>query len=254
MVLAAGFSAITVPVPAMAGDFLNHQLRYPRVRAAHKHRQAAVRAEFRAAGAAWPPRGVFLRAFKAEDTLELWAAPKKSPGPYVHVRRFPICARSGELGPKRQQGDGQVPEGFYFVDRFNPSSRFHLSLGLNYPNAVDKKRASDARVRPGGDIFIHGSCVTIGCLPLTDGPMEDLYLALVYARDHGQTRIPVHVFPCRLNTEACRAKLRSEAESTPALADFWNALRPGYEAFQRTKRPPRIRAQSRGVYRLLRER
>ena len=72
--------------------------------------------------------------------------------------------QSGTMGPKRLQGDYQVPEGFYYINEFNPNSNYHLHLGLNYPNASDKI-LSDS-LRPGGDIYIHGSCVSIGCIPL----------------------------------------------------------------------------------------
>ncbi|MFN3199609.1 MAG: murein L,D-transpeptidase family protein [Bradymonadia bacterium] len=231
------------PQPAEAGEYLKKQLRYPRVRAAEKRYVDDVKADFRKAGAQWPPAGVFLRAFKGEGLIELWAAPRRGRS-WVKVRDFEICMASGVLGPKVQSGDMQVPEGFYHVDRFNPASRFHLSLGLNYPNAVDRTRSG--RRPPGGDIFIHGDCVTIGCMPLEDGPMSYLYVAAVHSRDAGQRRLPVHVFPCRMDQPLCKG-LRSMAESEDdSLRAFWDTLEVGYAAFEASKVPPVVRATARG--------
>ena len=86
-------------------------------------------------------------------------------------------------GHKQIEGDGKTPEGAYFIDRKNPNSSFHLSLGISYPNAADRARARALGRRPGGDIFIHGtpSAVrrepdwTAGCLAVTNREMEDIY-------------------------------------------------------------------------------
>lgn len=211
----------------------------PRLRQAREDRAAEVRALFRGAGVAYPPAELFLRVIKDEDVLELWAAGRRGQ-PMRQLHRFAICARSGGPGPKRKQGDGQVPEGFYVIDRFNPWSQFHLSLGIDYPNASDRLRASGD---PGGDIFIHGGCATIGCVPLEDGPMELLF---VIATDTVARRIPVHVFPSRLT----QAKLASLGEEAPHRA-FWSELLPGYRAFEETRRPPKVSVDPKsGAYRV----
>jgi murein L,D-transpeptidase YafK len=75
------------------------------------------------------PFDLFLRVFKHEDVIEVWVKPQTA-SKYVHLQDFPVCQKSGDLGPKRQQGDLQVPEGVYFVDRFNPNSSYHLSALL----------------------------------------------------------------------------------------------------------------------------
>ena len=86
--------------------------------------------------------------------------------------------QSGTTGPKRLQGDFQVPEGFYHINEFNPNSNYHLSMGLNYPNSSD--RILSDSLRPGGEIYIHGSCVSVGCIPLNDDEIEELYLIASY--------------------------------------------------------------------------
>lgn len=231
------------------GAFARRQLQLPRVKAAAAGRLSAVEASFRAAGAAWPPRGVFIRGFKTEGQVELWAATAEQGAAWALVRSFPVCARSGELGPKRRMGDLQVPEGFYTVSVFNPRSAFHLSLGVSYPNAAD--RFHSRGIAPGNAIMVHGNCVTIGCLPLQDGPIEDLYLAAMMARDGGQQTIPIHLFPCRLDEAGCQDRLRAAATERPDLAAFWAGLRPGYDAFAATGTPPVVRANHDGTYTLV---
>lgn len=242
LVTASLVGALLASPPAVAGDFYDKQLRYDRVRAAFADHEGAVRDAFRAARAAWPPRGLYLRAFKREGELEVWAAPTRGER-LVLVRTIPVCARSGGLGPKTRSGDGQVPEGFYAIDRFNPRSAYHLSLGLDYPNALDRARAAAADAPPGGDIFIHGDCVTIGCLPLEDGPISWLYVAAVRARDAGQRRISVVVSPCRFGDAACDAVLVTDDDATRAL---WEALRRGDALFAERGVAPRVSVTKRG--------
>ncbi|PIE19985.1 MAG: hypothetical protein CSA66_01880 [Proteobacteria bacterium] len=229
---------------AAAGDFLTRQRAHSRVDRAWRARAGEVERAFRDAGAAWPPKGLFFRAFKLEGQLEVWAREAKG-ARRVRVAQIPICAASGVLGPKVQQGDLQVPEGFYRIDRFNPWSSYHLSLGVSYPNAFDKARARPGGASPGGDIFIHGECVTIGCLPLENGPIEWLYVAAVAATDAGQRRIPVHLFPCRFGDERCEAA-RAERGGDEAIVALWAILERGYRAFEATGQPPRITTRASG--------
>jgi hypothetical protein len=144
-----------------------------RVAAARRARQEALAQSLSAAGVAWPPEELYVRAFKLEREVEVWAGARGKP--LVRVKVYPVCAASGELGPKRQEGDLQVPEGFYLLDSFNPLSSFHLSMRVSYPNDSDRK-LSDPR-RPGGNIAIHGNCVSMGCIAIEDGPIEELALA-----------------------------------------------------------------------------
>ncbi len=88
------------------------------------------------------------------------------------------------LGHKEIEGDGKTPEGIYLIDRRNPNSRFHLSLGISYPNARDMERAKAMGKSPGGDIFIHGQKNpfkrdkgdwTWGCIAVKNKEIEDIY-------------------------------------------------------------------------------
>lgn len=88
-------------------------------------------------------------------------------------------------GHKQIEGDGKTPEGPYVIDRRNPNSEFHLSLGISYPNADDVAHARALGKSPGGDIFIHGERNplkrnrsgdwTWGCIAVTNREMEDIY-------------------------------------------------------------------------------
>ncbi|MBW2456267.1 MAG: L,D-transpeptidase family protein [Deltaproteobacteria bacterium] len=203
----------------------------------------SIRQLFAAAGLRYPAHQLLIRIFKADDQVELWVQPAADRS-FVQLKTYPICARSGTLGPKRVAGDRQVPEGFYRIDRFNPASRFHLSLGLDYPNASDKVLSDPDR--PGGDIFIHGSCVTIGCVPLTDRLIKELYIIALDAHEAGKA-VPVHVFPRRMGG-ASWTKLEEIAGADATLQSFWENLREGYRHFETHKRLPTIGVDSRGRY------
>jgi murein L,D-transpeptidase YafK len=216
-----------------------------RIRDARRNSEQRIRDRFRAANLPYPPREIFLRAFKHEGALELWA--RENPGPFQLVQTWPIVAASGGPGPKRREGDRQVPEGFYLIDRFNPESLYHLSLGLNYPNASDRVRSDPQR--PGGDIFIHGRNVTIGCLPLGDPAIEELFLLALDTHRRGQREIPVHIFPGRLDS----AEWASFAANFPANAPFWDELRAVHDHFARTRELPGIIVDASGRYRIASE-
>ena len=119
------------------------------------------------------PKKLTLIGMKHEKLLEVWA---ELHGKWVHLTTYPFTAFSGRLGPKYKEGDKQIPEGIYKISYLNPNSKFHLSMRINYPNAFDKKMAKkEKRTNLGGDIMIHGSNVTIGCIPIGDEKIEELY-------------------------------------------------------------------------------
>lgn len=171
---------------------------------------------------------VFVRIFKHESELELWV---RSGDRYALFRTWPICTWSGELGPKLRQGDGQSPEGFYSVGRsqLNPASRFHLSFNLGYPNAYDR-----AHGRTGDFLMVHGNCVSIGCYAMGDAQIEQIYTLVAAALENGQARIDVHVFPFRFDRPP-QADWHAQR-----WGEFWADLEHGFDAFERTRVPPRI--------------
>lgn len=216
-----------------------------RVAAARTRVDTEVKRLARAANLPYPIPRLFFRAFKEERTLEIWGSNGRDP--YRRVVAYRVAGQSGVLGPKRKEGDKQVPEGFYTVDRLNPRSRFLLSIGINYPNASDRLRSD--RARPGGDIFIHGDDVSIGCLAMTDPVIEVIYVMTHDTWHAGGRRIPVHIFPNRM-TDANWARLQRDYRSRPDLIAFWRELRPGFLAFESTRRVPTVSVGRGGAYRV----
>ena len=212
-----------------------------RVKGAYERAEKRVRKMVEVAGVTFPPKRIYLRAFKHERKLEVWGSNSVSE-PFKLIHTYQIAMMSGKLGPKRREGDLQVPEGLYRIDRFNPKSQFHLSLGIDYPNASDRKRSDPAK--PGGDIFIHGSNRSIGCLAMTDPKIEEIYLLALEAKRKGQSKIPVHVFPFR-QTAANQSR---HSAAYPEHAGFWNELKPFYDHFERTKQLPSFKVDSGGRY------
>jgi murein L,D-transpeptidase YafK len=225
-----------------AQNFKSQQTKFPRVQTAFSEKGEAVKKLFAAKHLAFPPDEIFLRVFKREGVLELWA---KHKGTYELVKEYKICAASGELGPKRKQGDNQVPEGFYYIDRFNPLSNFHLSLGLNYPNESDRLLGAPGHL--GGDIFIHGNCVSIGCMAITDDQIKEVYVIAIEAKAAGQSRIPVHIFPAKLTSQGMQS-LEKEAAQNPTLLRFWQNLKEGYDIFETDHRLPTVTVDRQGRY------
>jgi murein L,D-transpeptidase YafK len=186
---------------------------------------------------------ILLRAFKFEEDLEVWAKNKEDSA-YKLITTYKFCKNVGELGPKRKEGDTQIPEGFYKISKFNPTSTYFLSLKLNYPNASDTVFAD--KYNPGGMIFIHGGCNTVGCIPITDKWIKELYVFCVEAYNGGQEDIPIHMFPARLTDE--NFKLLNKQYSETSLPDFWRQLKKGYDLFEATNRLPRVVVSPKGEY------
>lgn len=117
------------------------------------------------------------------------------------LKTYSVIVGEAGAGSKRQEGDRKTPEGEYFVCFKNPQSRFHLSLGLSYPNIADAHRgfmegqisqeeyrliveANKLKKIPpwktalGGEIFIHGETggnATAGCVAVSNREIEDIF-------------------------------------------------------------------------------
>jgi hypothetical protein len=154
-------------------------------------------------GIPWPPARIALLAFKREKLLEVWGAPAN--GSYRRLATYWILAASGRPGPKRREGDLQVPEGFYGLPELNPNSSFHLSIKVDYPNAGDIAHSKLKRHQMGGDIYIHGNRMSIGCLALGDNAIEELF-PLVAQVPAPKRRIIIAPFDFRRSLKASYPK------------------------------------------------
>lgn len=223
--------------------FAEQQNAYQRVRQARENRAQQIDSLFRSNGIAYPPKEILLIAYKHERVLELWA--RSDTHAFSIIKRYPFTAFSGTLGPKRKEGDLQIPEGLYYIDHFNPFSAFHLSMKINYPNASD--RILGGRGRLGGEIRIHGSSVTIGCIPIGDESIEELYIICVDTRSAGQNRIPVYIFPARMHWTGMHM-LEAQAGEDTVLLSFWHDLWEAYTVFQVSHHELRFTVDDRGQY------
>jgi len=208
-------------------------------------REDSLQKEFIAKGLEWPARYVFIRSFKYDGQLEVWVK-SQAKDKYKLFKTYRVCLQSGAIGPKRMQGDFQVPEGFYYITEFNPNSNYHLAMGINYPNASDKILSDP--LRPGNGIYIHGSCVSVGCIPVTDSDIEEIYLIASSAKASGEDFIPVHIFPVRYNKRKSLEFFENYTRSNPSLEKFESQLRVAYDKFEATKELPIVLIDSKGDY------
>lgn len=222
-------------------DVQNH---YPRVRQARENCECDIDSLFQTRGINYPPEEILIVAYKKERLVNLWARPDTSET-LLFIKQYPFTAFSGTLGPKRKQGDLQIPEGFYYINHFNPFSNFHLSMKINYPNQSDSILGKNGTL--GNEIRIHGSCVTIGCIPIGDESIEELYIICVDAKSNGQQRIPFYIFPSKLDEQGW-SELTQAADNDTLLLKFWHDLRQGYDIFTATYRKLSYQVNIRGQY------
>ncbi len=205
----------------------------------------SVRKQFESKKLTWPPQSMYIRSFKYDRVLEVWVK-GEAKEPYKLFKTYKICMQSGTMGPKRMEGDYQVPEGFYHINEFNPNSNYHLALGLNYPNASDKILSNE--YHPGNAIYIHGNCVSTGCIPITDVPIEELYIIATHVKTTGQDFIPVHIFPVKFNVKKSAEYLNETLKIKPALTDFTLKLKEVFNYFEEKKQLPVILVNKKGEY------
>ena len=152
-----------------------------------------------------------ILVFKQERMVEVqapgWSAP----------RRYPMTAFSGTLGPKLREGDGQIPEGVYGLAYLNPNSSYHLSMKVSYPNAEDRAQAAkEGRTNLGGDIMIHGSNATVGCVPVGDEAIEELFY---FVQAVGLRNVVVIMAPYDMRQGRRPEREQSPLPWYPALCD-----------------------------------
>ena len=176
---------------------------------------------------------IYLRIFKKEKELEIWVERENK---FDLFKKYIICTYGyGSLGPKTKQGDGQAPEGFYYVtpNRLNPFSKFHLSFNLGYPNSYDRSHN-----RTGSALMVHGSCVSIGCYAMTDEKIEEIYALSDLALRNGQRFFRVHIFPFKMTEE--NMKKHKDSKWYP----FWQNLKGGYDFFEKEKVAPNVEVKN----------
>jgi murein L,D-transpeptidase YafK len=227
-------------------QFLTEQKNHPRVKQAIKKKESLVRERLKNHYINLDDFNLLMVAYKAEKRLDIFAK-KPHERRYIKIISYPICDISGKMGPKRKRGDLQTPEGFYHIDRFNPGSSYHLSFRVNYPNLADRRKSPYSDL--GGDIYVHGSCATIGCLPMTDELIEEIYIMAIYAMN-SQEKIPVYIFPFEMNNDNFY-KYSHLYSAKKDLIDFWKNLKLGWDLFNVNNRELKFDIDKTGDYQFL---
>ena len=172
---------------------------------------------------------VLVRAYKKESEIELWK--QNAEGRYVLLKTYPVCRWSGQLGPKKKEGDRQVPEGFYTVTagQMNPNSAYWLSFNVGYPNPMER-----AMGRSGGDLMVHGTCSSRGCFAMTNDQIEEIYAVMREAFNGGQKSVQFQSYPFRMTAENL-ARFRHDPNMS-----YWKNLKEGSDHFEVTQQEPRV--------------
>lgn len=222
-------------------SFLDEQLKYSRVRTAHQEKTPVIQEKLTSMDLELNNVNVLIKAYKYEQLVKIYVKNKADEDWSVY-KTFPFNCTSGDLGPKRQEGDMQIPEGYYYINHFNPYSHFYLSLGVSYPNKADKIKSTAAK--KGSAIYMHGGCASIGCIPIEDEPIKELYMLSVYAKNGGQGKIPLHIMPFEYSPE----KMTQAIQLYPDHKDFWINLYTVEQNFDKTKILPDVGINSEGDY------
>ncbi len=217
--------------------FREKQLNSTRVREAYADKEKMVTKTLIEHGILRENIRIYLRAFKNEKKIEIWAK-NNCDSAYMLIRELPICDISGDVGPKRRSHDLQAPEGFYHIDGLNPYSKYYLSMKINYPNASDSIRG--VRRHLGSQIFIHGACISSGCLAITNDRIKELFVYCIEAYNSGQEQIDITIFPARLNDEKY-AFLNVRYSKYKDCISLWADLKKSWDLFEKYKMPPTVR-------------
>jgi len=227
-----------------APSFKDVQMNFTRVREAYADKEKTVLKNLDKHSISRDSLRIYLRAFKAEKIIELWAK-NASDSVFVPVREFPICDISGYAGPKRRYRDLQVPEGFYHISGLNPYSKYYLSMQINYPNASDSIRGVHGHL--GNYIFIHGQCVSSGCIAITNDRIKELFVYCIEAYNSGQKEINLTIFPAKLDN-SIYSGLTSRYITDNDKISLWADLKKSYDLFNKTKVPPTVKFLNDGTH------
>ena len=172
---------------------------------------------------------ILARIFKEEAEMEIWK--QNRDGQYALLKTYPICRWSGDLGPKKKEGDRQAPEGFYTITpgQMNPASNYYLAFNTGFPNAYDRSWGYT-----GSELMVHGDCSSRGCYAMTDEQIQEIYALARESFFGGQKAFQLQAMPFRM-TALNMAKHRNN----PNFA-FWKMLKEGYDHFEASRHEPKV--------------
>ncbi len=175
-----------------------------------------------------PSAPVLLRAYKQESEIEVWK--RAADGRFVHLKTFPICRWSGQLGPKTGTATARRRRASI---RWLPPAEPELGL-----LPLLRRRLSQ-RLRPGPwrhRLGAHGARhLLLGRLLCHDRPAgrRDLRARARRPRRR-QAAFQFQAFPFRMTA---RAMARHRTDRHIA---FWRQLKEGSDRFEATGREPLV--------------
>ena len=191
----------------------------------------------------FPPKNVFIRVFKHERVLELWVVDSVC-NQYKLFKTYKVCMNSGVLGPKRKEGDLQIPEGFYHITRLKTTTNYHLALKINYPNESDIILGN--KYMPGGEIYIHGECVSIGCVSVSNNDIEEIFTLVKLVKNWGE--VQVHIFPVNFDNKCNYEFLYEKIKTNDSVIYFEKNIQNGFNFFQKNHVVPNYTIDDDGFY------
>ena len=225
-------------------SFREEQMKFTRVREAYTDKEKTVIKTLAEHSISRDSLRVYLRAFKTEKKIELWAK-NTSDSVFEFIREFQICDISGTVGPKRRYRDLQVPEGFYHISDLNPFSKYYLSMQINYPNASESIRGVHGHL--GNFIFIHGECISSGCIAITNERIKELFVWCIEAYNSGQEEIGLTIFPAHL-TDSIYTGLTTRYSKYKDDISLWADLKKSYDLFEKNRVPPTVKILPDGTH------
>ncbi len=215
-------------------------------------------------GIKYPPNFVLYRAFKHEKEFEIWAGNNRTDTLKL-LATIPICAVDNIPGPKLQRGDGKTPEGYYNcsmmygssygfmwiklnyseIDNFGvPQNGSSFKLFADYPYQIDKNRTRKhvGAVSPGGEICLHGNCVTAGCISFENRNFLPVFLTSAHHNKKYYGHPKIHIFPFRFTQELKiqQSKKVTSNMKSEDLINFWDDIELGYKLFNKTHKAIKV--------------
>ncbi len=198
---------------------------------------------------------ILLIAYKKDLLVQIWIKEKNFNSKFLPLTSFKITDSSVAIpGPKSKYGDRLAPEGYYTL-KYYPSFRwsdFYLAFRVSYPNEADliRRRYWGISNKSGGDINIHGSCISIGCIPIGNPDMEELFF-LIRANQKNGSNINVLLLPFDFKKIGLHDQKKDAYNDNRKLYDFWQSLEKIDKYFQNTGMIPRLSVdQTTGYYKL----
>lgn len=227
-------------IKAINQTFIENQKKYQQVAEAIHDKQSTVEVILSANNLAIDNFELYIRIFKKERQLELWGKSIKEKK-WQLLNIYNLCIQVPNLGPRLNKID-ELPEGIYYVENFEPQSGLYLAIKINYPNTIDNYYIKNNTSMP--SVHICGQCFSSGNFGVGESNIKEIYLFTIYATSNGQSRIPVHIFPCRMNETNYNLLIQNEKK----YENFWKGLSAIYSFFENNKIIPDIILNSDGTY------